>query len=327
MTTATARAYPNMALVKYWGKRDAELMLPLTGSLSMTLDAYPTTTTVTLAPDATDDVFELNGAEVDGEPRRRVVAFLDLVRERSGRRERAIVRSHNEVPTAAGLASSATGFAALALAAAQVYGLSTDPASVRRLARRGSGSATRSVIDSMAVWHAGTDDESSFAERVEAPEIRMVVVVLDAGNKEISSREAMRRTIATSPYLDAWVTSTEASLTEMLDACAAGDFTRMGEITELSAMRMHAAIQACDPPIRYLAPSSIAVFEKIRALRDGGIEAYGTADAGPNVVAITRPGDAERVAEALAEYGPVRIVGPGPGAHLLDSDEDGQVAR
>lgn len=318
MTKATARAYPNMALVKYWGKRDPELMLPLTGSLSMTLDRFATTTSVTRDPDLGGDAFQLNGEPVTGDALRRVTRFLDLVRERSGIREPALVRSRNDGPTAAGLASSASGFAALALAASKAYGLSLDPRDLSRLARRGSGSATRSIVPGMAVWHAGEDDESSFAEPVGAPEIRMIVVVVDAARKEISSREAMRRTALTSPYHRAWAESTEQSLAAMLEACRDEDFTRMGRIAETNALRMHAAILACDPPIRYLEPKSLEVFDAIRALREQGVEVYGTADAGANVVAIARPEDARRVAEALADHGTVTEVGPGPGAELVD---------
>ncbi|MGO1543726.1 MAG: diphosphomevalonate decarboxylase [Gulosibacter sp.] len=320
MTTATARAYPNIALVKYWGKRDSTLMLPLTGSMSMTLDDFPTTTTVERMPAAEADTFQLNEEAATGESLRRVQKFLDIVRERSGSTDFAAVRSRNEVPTAAGLASSASGFAALALAASMAYGLPLDPAEVSRLARRGSGSATRSVIPHFAVWRAG-DDVTSVAEPIDAPDMRMIVVVVDAGGKEISSREAMKRTVLTSPFHDAWVTSTELALDSMISACADQDFTRIGRITETNALRMHATIQACDPPIRYLAPQSVAIFDRIRELRDAGLETYGTADAGPNVVAIARPEDADAVAQSLAEFGTVRVMAPGPGAALL-SDSD-----
>lgn len=320
MSKATARAYPNIALVKYWGKRDSTLMLPLTGSMSMTLDDFPTTTTVERMPDAVADTFELNGTEESGESFRRVTKFLDIVRERAGVTEYAAVRSKNEVPTAAGLASSASGFAALALAASKAYGLSLEPSDVSRLARRGSGSATRSIIPHFAVWRAG-DDETSVAEPIEAPDMRMIVVVVNAGDKEVSSREAMKRTALTSPFHDAWVTTTEQALDSMISACADRDFTRIGRITETNALRMHATIQACDPPIRYLAPQSVAIFDRVRALRDSGLETYATADAGPNVVAISRPEDAAAVAQSLAEFGSVRVMAPGPGASLLSNSE------
>ncbi|UOQ56779.1 diphosphomevalonate decarboxylase [Leucobacter allii] len=323
--TATARAYPNIALVKYWGKRDEELILPVAGSLSLTLDALPTTTTVRLAPDAEADAFALNDAPQTGEAAARVSRFLDRVRGLAGSGARAVVDSRNEAPTGAGLASSASGFAALATAAARAYGLELAPRELSRLARRGSGSAARSIVPGVAVWHAGDDDAGSFAEPVPAPELRMVIATVDTAQKAVSSRAAMRRTALTSPFFPAWITSTEESLAAMLEACAAGDFTRIGRITEAHAMRMHAVIQSCDPPIRYLAPASVALFDRIAALRGEGLEAYGTADAGPNVCAIVRPEQAEELADELRGLGgrlglgaeAVRVVGPGPGAETL----------
>ncbi len=318
MNAATARAFPNIALVKYWGKRDEELNLPVAGSLSLTLDAFATTTTVEVTPGAPGDRFELNGRVVEGPALARVTRFLDLVRERAGVTDHAVVRSVNEAPTGAGLASSASGFAALAVAASAAYGLDLEPRMLSALARRGSGSAARSIIPGVALWHAGDDDATSFAEPVPAPDMRMVIVTIDERQKAVSSREAMRRTAATSPFYDAWIACTRQALTEMVDACAVGDFTRIGEITESHALRMHAVISSTEPPIRYLAPASIAVFDAVVALRERGIPAYGTADAGPNVCVLVRPEDADVVAGALAGLGRVRVVGPGPGAELLD---------
>jgi diphosphomevalonate decarboxylase len=316
MTTAAARAFPNIALVKYWGKRDEDLILPVAGSLSLTLDAFATTTSVTLT-DEGQDSFRLGGDEVAGEAADRVTRFLDHVRDLAGASAHAVVDSTNEAPTGAGLASSAAGFAALALAASTAYGLELDAPALSRLARRGSGSAARSIIPGIAQWHAGHDDASSFAEAVDAPDMRMVIVTVSTAQKAVSSREAMRRTAATSPYYPAWISSTEESLTQMVAACAAGDFTRIGEITESHALRMHAVIQACEPPIRYLAPQSIAIFDAVQALRGEGLEAYATADAGPNIAVIVRPEQAEALRDALAEFGPARLVGPGAGATLL----------
>lgn len=313
---ATARAYPNIALVKYWGKRDEELILPVAGSLSMTLDALPTTTTVELADDATD-TFSLNGTEKTDASFSKVAKFLERVRELAGSTAHARVTSVNEAPTGAGLASSASGFAALALAASKAYGLDLDTRALSRLARLGSGSASRSVIDKFAIWHAGTDDESSFAEPIPASDMRMIVTTISGAEKAVSSREGMRRTAATSPFWQGWIGSTEELLQEAADACKNDDFTKLGELTELHAMRMHAVIQSTNPPIRYLAPASYAAFDALAELRANGVEAYGTADAGPNVVAIARTDDTEKVAERLKEFGDTMIVGPGPGAHLI----------
>ena len=334
MKAATARAHPNIALVKYWGKRDETLMLPAAGSLSMTLDAYPTTTEVTPAS-GSDDEFVFDGELVDPHhpSAQKVTQFLDVVRQLADRQlagepgahkplPRARVSSHNEAPTAAGLASSAAGFAALAVAAAAAYGLDADTAQLSRLARRGSGSACRSVIDRFAIWHRGEDDASSFAEATPAPEMRMVVCAINAAPKAVSSREGMRLTQRTSPFYDAWAHSTEALLRQAVAACRAGDFTRLGELTEVHAFRMHALTQSSEPPLRYLAPASWAAFDRVAELRAAGIETYATADAGPNVVAIARPADAAAVAEALSEFGETRVVAPGAGAQLLPGKLD-----
>ncbi|MDB6428085.1 diphosphomevalonate decarboxylase [Curtobacterium sp. 20TX0008] len=317
--TATAVAHPNIALVKYWGKADAQLALPATGSVSMGLDVFPTTTTVTLDAAAEADSLVLNGGAAPEGALLRVQQFLDLVRALAGSSDRAAVVSENTVPTGAGLASSASGFAALATAASAAYGLDLSERDLSRLARRGSGSATRSIPGGVAVWHAG-DDQGSYAERVPAPPMAMVVVTISAGEKAIGSREAMRRTIATSPFYPAWVTSTTETVGEMLDACAAGDFTRIGELTESNALRMHATIEGAFPPIRYLNARSVAVFDAVAELRAAGTEAYATADAGPNVVVLTKPEDRGAVATALAGLGDVIESGTGPGARVVRSE-------
>lgn len=320
MRTTTARAHPNIALVKYWGKADEKLILPAAGSLSLTLDQFETTTTVVPAPEAATDVLELDGTLADAGQTDRISTFLDHVRDLAGRNDRVLVRSRNSVPTGAGLASSASGFAALATAAAAAFDLDLDAHDLSRLARRGSGSACRSIAAGMAVWHAG-DDESSFAESVDAPDLRMLIVTVSRARKTVSSREAMRLTAATSPFYSGWVSSTEDYLSQMLDACRAGDFTRIGEITESHALRMHGLIQSAVPPIRFLNPTSHAIFDAVAEARESGIEAYSTADAGSNVAVIVRPHDAEALAERLTGFGDVLACGPGPGAHLLSDAE------
>jgi len=316
---ATARAHPNIALVKYWGKADTAQNLPATGSLSMTLDVYPTTTTVRVDPSLTADRVRLNGTDRDGVVADRVSRLLDDVRALAGTSSAAHVDSVNTVPSAAGLASSASGFAALATAAAAAYGLTLDPRALSRLARRGSGSAARSIVPRFAVWHAGSDEES-FAEEVTAPDLAMVVATVDTREKAVSSREAMRRTALTSPFYPAWITSTAESLDAALAACRDGDIERLGRITETNALRMHAVIQSCDPPIRYLSPTSVALFDRAVDLRAEGIAAYATADAGPNVVLLCPADVAETVRDRVADLAPAVVARPGPGAALLTGD-------
>lgn len=318
--TSTAVAHPNIALIKYWGKRDDALILPSTGSLSLTLDVFPTTTTVTVADAAADEVV-FDGRVAADHATSRITAFLDIVRAMAGTDARARVDTRNSVPTGAGLASSASGFAALAVAAADAYGLDLDQRALSRLARRGSGSACRSVISGTAVWHAGTDDATSFAEPIAGPELGMVIAVVDAGAKTVSSREGMRRTRDTSPYSQEWLRSTAADLEAMQAAFAAGDITAIGELAESNALRMHAAIMGCRPPIRYLAPQSIALFDAAARLRAHGLLAYATADAGPNVVFVCAACDVDAVRDALTADIPAgRLVSAraGRGAHLVE---------
>lgn len=319
MRRASAQANPNIALIKYWGKADEDLILPAAPSVSLTLDQYPTTTHI---EPAAKDSFELNGHPASEKETARVSAFLDVVREwAGGHQPHAAVSSVNEAPTGAGLASSASGFAALALAAAHAYGLDLSPRDLSRLARRGSGSAARSIVSGVALWHAGTDADS-FAEPIPAPEMRMVVVPLSKARKKVSSREAMRISRETSPYYDAWVRTTRAMSEDMVEACAAGDFARIGALTESSAWRMHGLIASSTPVIRYLTPASVEVFDAVSQLRADGLAAYGTADAGANVVVLTTPDDAAAVATGLSEYGDVTVCGPGEGARLEPGGEE-----
>lgn len=325
---ATATAHANIALVKYWGKRDAALMLPATSSLSLTLDAFLTTTRIELVdPSAGPDAATLDGAPLTGEPLAKVVRFLDLVRASADPATAALsarVTSTNTVPTAAGLASSASGFAALAGAASAAFGLDLAPRDLSRLARRGSGSASRSIYGGFVVWRAGDltsperGDLTSFAEPIPvAPDldVAMAVVVLNAGPKSIGSREAMARTVATSPYFPAWVDHTEGDVAEAAAAIAAGDLEQLGEIAEASALRMHATMLAARPAVRYLAPASLEVLDAVAALRAAGTGAWATMDAGPNVKVLCARADLDAVTAVLADGGRRRVLPalPGPG--------------
>ncbi|SDT83336.1 diphosphomevalonate decarboxylase [Streptomyces sp. TLI_053] len=326
---AAALAYPNIALVKYWGKRDERLVLPWTSSLSMTLDTFPTTTRVRLTPRHRQDTVTLNGKPLDGEPLRRVVAFLDLVRETSGRPARAVVESHNTVPTGAGLASSASGFAALATAACAAYGLHLDARALSRLARRGSGSAARSVFGAFAVWHAARTghqdpDLDSFAEpvpvRLDVLDPALVIAVVDPRPKPVSSREAMQHTVNTSPLFRAWMASSRADLVEMRAALHGCDLDAVGEIAERNALGMHAVMLAARPAVRYLSPASLTVLDAVLELRRDGVSAWATMDAGPNVKVLCHRAEAGRVAgvvRAAVTADSVHVAGPGPGARLL----------
>lgn len=329
---STAVAHPNIALIKYWGKRNAAVQLPATGSLSLTLGIAPTTTTVTPDPTLAEDTGELNGAPMNDKEVGRIRRFLDLVRERAAAAQgtdpadlpKAAVVSVNEIPTGAGLASSASGFAALTLAAADAYGLEQTPEEASALARRGSGSACRSIFGGLVEWLPGDDEDELTSHAVELPdsglELALVVAVLSPGRKKIDSREAMRNTVETSPYFPAWVETVPGEIEQMKQAIAAADFTAVGELAESNAMRMHASMLGATPPVRYWNADSVAALDLVAALRDEGTECYATMDAGPNVKVICRPSDAEAIAERFrSEFDGIDVLvsGHGPAAHLV----------
>jgi diphosphomevalonate decarboxylase len=323
---ATAVAHPNIALIKYWGKRDERLVIPYVDSLSMTLDIFPTTTTVRLSPAARADNVTLDGTPAEGEPRQRVIDFLDLLRETAGRAEPAAVDTRNSVPTAAGLASSASGFAALAVAGAAAYGLDLDPTALSRLARRGSASAARSIFGAFAICHAGRGvgaaaDLSSYAEPVQVPEFdpALVIAMVNAGPKAVSSRAAMRRTVETSPLYRSWAESGRADLSDMRAALHRGDLEAVGEIAERNALGMHATMLAARPAVRYFSPDTLAVLDSVLQLRRDGVPAYATMDAGPNVKVLCHRADAARVTRAVRAAAPgcsAVTARRGPGARL-----------
>lgn len=311
MTAATARAHANIALVKYWGKRDAALNLPAAGSLSLTLAALTTTTTVRFDPRLPRDELTLDGAAA---PATRVSAWLDLVRARAGIDHRASVTSTNDFPTASGLASSASAYAALAVAATAAAGIQLDRGALSELARRGSGSAARSIFGGfveMGVTRAAP------VPNADGWDVRMVIAVVDGGvAKQISSRDAMDRCAASSPLYAAWLATVPGDLRAARAAIRAGDLDALGRVAQGSALAMHAAALATRPSIRYLRPTTLAVLDVVDQLD----HAYFTIDAGPHVKVLTSPDRADDVADRLrAIHGVshVLISGPGGPAHLV----------
>lgn len=305
VSTATARACANIALVKYWGKRDAPLNLPAAGSLSLTLDALVTTTRVAFDAGLAGDELVLDGAPAGPAALARTRDFLDLVRTTARTTARARVISKNKFPTASGLASSASGFAALAVAATAAAGAELSPRALSILARRGSGSAARSVFGGFVRMHAGRagDGSDAFAEPLTSPlteRVRMVIAIVGGGApKSHGSRSAMDHTAATSPLYRAWLDLVPRDLAAAEAALAAGDLEALGAITEGNALAMHASAIAARPAVIYWQPATLAALAEVRALRAAGRAAWATIDAGPHVKVLSTASDAGEVAAAL----------------------------
>ena len=318
--TATARACANIALVKYWGKRDAARNLPAAGSLSLTLGALVTETTVSFEPALASDELILDGAPARPKDLQRTSAFLDLIRSQARFATRARVTSKNEFPTASGLASSASGFAALAVAATTAAGLASSPRELSILARRGSGSAARSIYGGFVRMHAGheADGSDAFAEPMVSrlvDRVRMVIAVVGGGApKTHGSRDAMDHTAATSPFYRAWIDLVPGDLAAAEGALAAGDLAQLGTIAEANALAMHASALAARPAIVYWQPTTLALLAEVRALRERGHAAWATMDAGPHVKVLTSIDEAEAVAAALRTVpGATEVTISGPG--------------
>jgi diphosphomevalonate decarboxylase len=328
MTEATAVAGTNIALVKYWGKRDEALNLPATGSLSLTLDRLGTRTRVAFdGGEGGRDRVTLDGLPAAEKVAARVTAFLDRVRALAETSARATVETHNSVPTASGLASSASGFAALAVAAARAAGLELSPTELSVLARLGSGSAARSIFGGFVemVRGARADGSDAAAHPIEAGagwEVRLVLALTATGEKALGSTAAMRRTAETSPFHHAWLAGVDGDLAAARAAVAAHDLEALGAVAERSALRMHADALGADPPILYWNPATLAAMARVRALRAAGTPAFFTIDAGPHVKVLCAARDADLVAQALdGTVGVLRtlIAKPGPGAQIVEA--------
>jgi len=325
MATARSRARSNMALVKYWGKRDDRLVLPFTGSLSMTLDALTTETEVTFTGAPGSDELLLDGAPAQGGEVKRATELLNLVRAEKPGLGAAKVQSRNSFPTAGGLASSASGFAALAAAAAWAAGLDLPTEQLSILARRASGSACRSLFGGFVEWVRGErpDGTDSVARPVlpaDAWDVAMAIAIVDTGRKKDSSRDAMKQSVLTSPYFDAWVKTTTADLEDARAAVLARDLERLGAIAERSFLKMHATAITSDPPAIFWKGPTLELIARVRELREAGTGAWATIDAGPHVAVLCRRADVGKVAQALRQISGVRDVvetRPGPGVERL----------
>lgn len=319
--TATAIAHPNIALVKYWGKRDDAANLPATGSLSVTLDAMRTRTRVCFEPGLGADRVRLDGQE-DAATSRRVSACLDLLRRRAGVAHGAVVESDNDFPTGAGLASSASGFAALVTAADAALGLGLPREELAQVARIGSGSAARSLFGGFAALPAGAERAERVASGAHFP-LSMVVTLTAKGPKSVGSTEGMQHTAETSPYYSPWVAHAPALFEEVRQGVLGRDIERLGAAMEQSALMMHASMFAARPAVIYFQPTTLAVMTAVRELRQAGTPAYYTMDAGPHVKVLTLPEHAARVARAVEAVPGVErsiVTGAGPDAELTEED-------
>lgn len=298
MAEIIARAPSNIALAKYWGKLERAGNYPAVPSLSMTLNGLYTETRVEFSADFQFDEVLLDGRVADESTRRRVSALLDKLRTLAGLETRARVVSANNFPTAAGLASSASGFAALTLAASRAAGLDLTPAEMSSLARECSASAARSLFGGYVALEVGAHAAQPLLD-AEAYPLSMLICLLSSKPKVMGSTGGMQHTRDTSPYYSAWLEHAPRLYDEVRAGVLARDLERIGPATTQSALMMHASMWAARPALSYWVPASVAVLECCAGLRGRGVLAFPTMDAGPNVKVLCSPDSAAAIGDEL----------------------------
>lgn len=322
---ATAAACANVALVKYWGKRDPVRNLPAVGSLSVTLADLTATARVTHFDTPPQSVFSQDGEMVRGVPAERMGEFLREVLRFADASGHLAADVEANFPVGAGLASSAAIHCAVAAAALSVLGRTVTREQLSALARVGSGSAARSVYGGFAEWLRGERDDGS--DSIARPllsegewDLAVAVAIVSEKKKDAASRDAMAHVARTSPLYGGWLAAQPDDLEQAKRAIAARDLARLGEIAEENCLRMHATCFAARPPVLYFRPATLAAIEAVRDLRGQGIPAYFTIDAGPQVKVLCEAASLTTVMTALAGVpGVQRVIPsrPGPGVRMV----------
>lgn len=324
MHKSTFRVGSNIAFIKYWGVADASINLPLNNSISMTLaDAYTTTTVAwDIEQRLQTDEITLDGVRQDERAAQRLVRHLDRLRALANVAYRVQVVSQNNFPMASGIASSASGFAALTVAGCHALGLALDNTQLSALARLGSGSASRSLFGGFVEWERGQDHASSVARPLYGPDhwaLYDIVAVVSGAAKHTSS-EGGHRLADTSPLLAGRLDSLKTALPAVRQAITERDLTRLGPVIEQDALAMHAVMMTSTPSLLYWQPGTLEVLHAVPRWRAEGVPVYFTIDAGPNVHLICEAAAVTAVRERLQTLPSVQSVivsKPGPAPQQL----------
>lgn len=301
----TAKANTNIALIKYWGKKDESLFIPTNDSLSLTLDEFYTQTTVQFSSQLKQDKVIFDSKELSSRDNqyKSITNFLNLIRKKANCNSKAIVDTKNTVPNSAGFASSASGFAALTAASSKAIGLNLSNTELSKLARRGSGSATRSIFGGFVQWHAGNSDQTSYAENISnnTNNIRIISIINSKSPKKISSRQGMRLS-KTSPIFPMWIKVAKKNLQTIKKAIQSDNINLIGAIAEYNALCMHATTVTAQKPFTYFNKSTIDTINYIIHLRNNfNLHCYFTIDAGPNVKLICSKNELELIMDLLTK--------------------------
>jgi diphosphomevalonate decarboxylase len=318
----TAISCANIAFIKYWGRKDHLLRLPLNSSISMNLDGATTTTTVVFYPALETDQITIEGADAAEKAGQRVSEHLDRVRALARINTYARVVSRNSFPMGAGIASSASAFAALTVAACAAAGLALDERALTILARQGSGSACRSIPAGFVEWHTADTSGGSYAEQIAPPDhwdLCDLIAIVQTGHKKVGSTTG-HELVDPSPFAGARLAAAERALPVVREALLARDFVTFGEETEQEAIRMHAVAMTSRPSLLYWSAETVRIMHAVRDWRESGLSVYFTIDAGANVHVLCQGADAAELASRLFQLSGVQGVltnRPGPGTRLV----------
>jgi len=320
---ATAKAPANIAFIKYWGKRNESLRIPMNSSISMNLSEVFTTTSVEFSKEYIDDALVINGNTVDGKEKERVSEFLDRIRKISKVKLNAKVVSKNNFPKGTGMASSASGFAALTLATTKALGLNLSEKELSILARLGSGSACRSIPDGIVEWKSGKQSNFSYAYSLYPPDywdIQDVILIIGEKDKKISSTEG-HALVESSPFYKSRIAKMDTKIRDIKKALKEKDFTKFGQIIEEEAVNMHAVMMTSKPGLFYWLPETLKFMLLVQNWRDNGVESYFTIDAGPNIHIICEGKSVNKLMKKIKELKGIKnaiVNKPSIGARLID---------
>lgn len=318
----TAKAPANIALIKYWGKSNESLRLPTNTSISINLSGVFTITSVDFNSALTSDEVLLNEKTAPEKDRQRIIEFLDLVRCQAHINTHAKVVSSNNFPAGTGMASSASGFAALALAASKSAGLNLSEKYLSILARVGSGSACRSIPDGFVEWKAGRTNSSSYAHSLFPSDywnISIVTAIINKEIKKISSSEG-HQLVNTSPLFKARLQYLPKHIKDIKHALSERNYSQVGSLTEAECLNMHAIMLTSKPSLIYWLPDTLELMHSIINWRSEGLETYFTIDAGPNVHILCQNSNVPKLIRKLKNLSNVKQVivsCPSPGATLI----------
>ncbi|WP_242258918.1 diphosphomevalonate decarboxylase [Streptococcus thoraltensis] len=291
------KSYANIAIIKYWGKADADKMIPSTSSISLTLENMFTETQLTPLDNASSDEFYIGDVKQGADELNKMSKVLDLFRQDPS--EFVKIETWNNMPTAAGLSSSSSGLSALVKAANDYFEVNKSQSELAQIAKFASGSSSRSFFGPLSAWDKNTGD----IYRVETDlKLGMIMLVLNDQKKAVSSREGMKRASETSPYFQEWIKQSDQDYKDMLDYLKANDFEKVGELTEANALRMHETNHQAQPAFSYLTDKTQEAIDLVRNLRQSGAKCYFTMDAGPNVKVLCLEEDMEGLAAIFQEH-------------------------